>query len=59
MSQSQEFQFDKFMKDLDKKREDRIDKARFIGKNDDETPQRKLAKRIRERWQERMRWSRR
>ena len=59
MSHSQEFEFEKFMKDIDKKQSKRLDKARFVGKNEEETPQRKLAKRIQEHWHQRIRWSRR
>ena len=58
MSDSQNFKFDKFMEDINKRQTERLKRAKFVGKNSEETPQRKLARRIREHWQHRIHWQR-
>ena len=52
------FQFDKFIKDLDKRREKRDVRKKELAEAEDTTDNRKRAAKFKEDWQNRVRWTR-
>jgi hypothetical protein len=56
--QDQAFQFDKFMKDLDKRTEKRDTRTRELAEAEELTANRRRAAQSREDWRQRVRWTR-
>lgn len=56
--QEQAFQFDKFMKDLDKRTEKRDTRAKELAEAEENTANRRRAAQSREDWRQRIRWTR-
>lgn len=54
----QTFQFDKFMKDLDKRTQERDTRVKELSEAEEVTANRRRAAQSREDWRERVRWSR-
>jgi len=52
------FQFDKFMKDLDKRTADRDERVKELSEAEELTANRRRAAQSREDWRERVRWTR-
>ena len=53
------FEFDKFMKDLDKREKTEADHQRDLRESDETNPTRELNRRTREEWRNRVTWRRR
>ena len=53
------FEFDKFMKDLDKREKTEADHQRDLRESDETNPTRELNRRTREEWRNRVTWHRR
>ncbi len=56
--EQQTFQFDKFMKDLDKRTEERDTRAKELSEAEEVTANRRRAAQNREDWRQRVRWTR-
>jgi len=56
--EQQTFQFDKFMKDLEKRTQERDDRTKELAESEELTANRKRAAQNREDWRQRVRWTR-